>query len=126
VVVDAYEHTCAICKIRLVTPEGQTAVAAAHIVPWSVSYNDDPRNGIALCGLHHWSFDQGLIGVSSDYQILISPVIPEDQETVKPILVLSGQPLYLPKDHLLRPAKQALGWHRENIFRTYSHLFRVG
>ena len=61
IVVASYEHTCAICGIRIVTPEGRTAVAAAHIVPWSVSHNDDPRNGMALCGLHHWTFDQGVV-----------------------------------------------------------------
>jgi putative restriction endonuclease len=43
IVVDAYEHTCAVCRIRLVTPEGRTAVAAAHIILWSFSHNDDPR-----------------------------------------------------------------------------------
>jgi putative restriction endonuclease len=114
-VVEAYEHTCAVCKVRLVTPEGRTAVAAAHIVPWSLSHNDDPRNGMALCGLHHWSFDQGLIGVAPSYQVLVSPIVPEDQEN---ILLVEEQKLYLPKDELLKPAKQALTWHRENIFRA--------
>lgn len=118
IVVKAYEHTCAICRIRLVTPEGRTAVSAAHIIPWNFSHNDDPRNGVALCGLHHWTFDQGLLGVASDYQVLVSPVITDDQETVKPILLLSGKKLYLPGDQELWPAKQALNWHRENVFRT--------
>lgn len=53
IVVEAYYHTCALCGVRLLTPEGRTAVAAAHIVPWRVTHNDDPRNGLALCGLHH-------------------------------------------------------------------------
>ena len=53
IVVEAYNHTCALCGVRLLTPEGRTAVAAAHIVPWRVTHNDDPRNGLALCGLHH-------------------------------------------------------------------------
>jgi putative restriction endonuclease len=118
VVIDAYEHTCAICKVRLITPEGRTAVAAAHIIPWRINHNDDPRNGIALCGLHHWSFDQGLIGVASDYRILVSPIVYEDQEPAKPILLLSGQGLYLPKDDMLRPALPAINWHRKYIFRA--------
>lgn len=120
IVVEAYEHTCAICRIRLVTPEGRTAVSAAHIIPWSFSHSDDPRNGVALCGLHHWTFDQGLVGVAPDHQVLVSPIVPDDQATVKPILLLSGQELYLPKDQELWPAKQALNWHRENVFRTES------
>lgn len=118
IVVEAYEHTCAVCRIRLVTPEGRTAVSAAHIIPWSLSYNDDPRNGLALCGLHHWSFDQGVISVASDYKILVSPIIPEDQEAARPILLLSGQELHLPRDQGLRPAKPALNWHQEKVFRA--------
>lgn len=47
--------------------DGHTAVDAAHIVPWSVSHNDDPRNGMALCRLCHWTFDEGLLGVSQRY-----------------------------------------------------------
>ena len=43
------------------TIDGHTAVDAAHIIPWSISHNDDPRNGLALCKLCHWSFDEGLL-----------------------------------------------------------------
>ena len=27
--------------MRMLTPEGHTAVKAAHIIPWAVSHNDD-------------------------------------------------------------------------------------
>lgn len=118
IVVEAYEHTCAVCRIRLVTPEGRTAVAAAHIIPWSFSRNDDPRNGMALCGLHHWSFDQGIIGITSNYQILVSPIVREEQNHSEPIGALADQQIHLPYDQLLMPAKQALAWHQQNIFRA--------
>ncbi len=118
VVVEAYNHICAMCGIRLVTPEGRTAVAAAHIVPWSVSHNDDPRNGMALCGLHHWTFDQGLIGVTPDYQIQVSPVVPVSEESAKPLLFLAERVLHQPPDPILRPAKLALRWHWDNVFRS--------
>ena len=32
VMVEAYRQTWALCRLRLVTPEGHTAVDAAHIV----------------------------------------------------------------------------------------------
>lgn len=117
VVVDAYNHTCALCGIRILTPEGRTAVAAAHIVPWSVSHNDDPRNGLALCGLHHWTFDQGLIGISPDFHINISPVIIVDDDAIRPLLVLADHDLHQPTEALLQPAKEALHWHFKKIFR---------
>lgn len=53
----------------MLTVDGHTAVAAAHIVPWSVSHNDDPRNDMALCRLCHWIFDEGLLGVSPSYAV---------------------------------------------------------
>ena len=46
-----YDYTCAMCGIRVLTPEGAAAVEAAHIIPWNVSHNDDPRNGMALSPL---------------------------------------------------------------------------
>lgn len=118
IVVEAYDHTCAMCGIRLVTPEGRTAVAAAHIVPWTVSHNDDPRNGVALCGLHHWTFDQGMTGITSDYQINVSPVVPSAEESARPLLALMGRGLRRPANPTLHPAKTALRWHWENIFRS--------
>jgi len=117
-VVKAYDHRCAVCQIRLVTPEGRTAVAAAHIVPWHISHNDDPRNGMALCGLHHWSFDQGIIGVAPDYRIVVSPILRKDQAETEPIRRLADKALYLPQDRLVRPAKQALKWHQARVFRA--------
>jgi len=33
------------------------------LIPWSRSKNDDIRNGMALCKLCHWAFDEGMMGV---------------------------------------------------------------
>jgi putative restriction endonuclease len=116
VVVEAYKHTCSFCKIRILTPEGRTAVAAAHIVPWSHGHNDDPRNGMALCGLHHWVFDQGLVTVGIDYSIKVSPAVRLEENAAEAIQKLDGQTIYLPIDYILRPSKSALRWHMDNIF----------
>jgi putative restriction endonuclease len=117
-VVQAYNHTCAICSIRIITPEGYTVVEAAHIVPWSMSRNDDPRNGMALCKLHHWTFDQGLVGVTPSYEITVSPVVSNNAETAAPLSSLNGQKIELPPDEFLWPAHQALDWHLKEIFRS--------
>lgn len=117
IVVHAYKHTCAVCGIRLVTPEGRTAVAASHIIPWSRCHNDDPRNGMALCGLHHWTFDQGLITVTQAYRITVSPTLSGDEAGAEALLSLAGAAVKLPLDQFLWPAKEALRWHGRNIFR---------
>jgi len=71
-IVTLYRHRCALCGIRMLTPEGHTIVDAAHIKPWKNSFDDRPTNGMALCKLCHWSFDKGLMGVSKEYQVLVS------------------------------------------------------
>ncbi len=58
--------------MRILTPEGHTAVDAAHIIPWAISHNDDIRNRMALCKLCHWAFDEGMLGVAGDYTVLAS------------------------------------------------------
>ena len=118
VVVQAYNHTCAVCGIRLLTPEGRTAVAASHIVPWSHSHNDDPRNGLALCGLHHWSFDQGMLTVTPAHEVAISTTVPTDDDATAALRTLAGHRIRIPPDEYLRPAKEALRWHNRNIFRS--------
>jgi putative restriction endonuclease len=118
IIVRAYNHTCAMCGIRIVTPEGRTAVEAAHIIPWNIAHNDDPRNGMALCGLHHWIFDQGMVSVTEDYHIRVSPAASDETAAAEPLLSLEAREIQRPAEHILWPAKKALEWHYANIFRS--------
>ncbi len=118
IIAEAYDHACALCGIRLRTPEGHTAVAAAHIVPWSISHNDDPRNGLALCGLHHWAFDEGLVTVAPDHHVVISKIVPRDDSAAMPLLALASSKLRRPADYNLHPADEACEWHRRKVFRA--------
>jgi len=66
-VLQAYGSRCAICGTAL------KLVDAAHIVPVSDPRGDDDvTNGLALCRLHHAAYDTGLIGVRSDYKIVLN------------------------------------------------------
>jgi len=112
-----YDHTCAVCGLRLVTPHGATALEAAHIVPFAVSRNDDPRNGLGLCKLHHWCFDQGLISVSVDMSVIVSDALDVRRPTEDRVLQFSGKPLLLPRDRRLLPAKEAVRWHQVNVLQ---------
>ncbi len=85
------DHRCALCGIRMLTPEGHTAVDAAHIIPWRISHNDDPRNGLALCRLCHWTFDEGMLAVSTDYLVNASPRLRADTNLPAHLAALNGQ-----------------------------------
>jgi putative restriction endonuclease len=67
-VLRAYRYRCAVCQCAL------KLIDAAHIIP--VAYpnsTDEITNGLALCRLHHGAYDNGLLGVQSNYRIVINP-----------------------------------------------------
>ncbi|MBN2295694.1 MAG: HNH endonuclease [Pirellulales bacterium] len=67
-VLQAYSYKCAVCNCDL------KLVDAAHIVPIThPTSTDEVTNGIALCRLHHGAYDNALLGVKSDCQIVINP-----------------------------------------------------
>lgn len=117
-IVSAYEHRCALCGIRMRTPEGYTAVDAAHIIPWSISQDDDPTNGMALCRLCHWSFDTGLVTVSGKYNILTSSLLHADKNMPGHLIAMDGRTIIGPTDKDIWPAIDALKWHKSKIFRA--------
>lgn len=61
----AYRQTCVVCGLRF--PRSADCpvpgVDAAHILPWSQVELDEVYNGLCLCKLHHWAFDQRLISI---------------------------------------------------------------
>lgn len=64
----AYKSTCLFCGLRLPTSVDVRlpGVDAAHIVPWSQFDADVVGNGVCLCKLHHWAFDQYLLAIQHD------------------------------------------------------------
>jgi putative restriction endonuclease len=115
-IVSAYDHRCALCGIRMLTPGGHTAVVAAHIVPWSISQNDDPRNGMALCHLCHWAFDAGLVGVSTDYLVMTSPHLSTSRNMPGHLATLRGRGMIGPSEQVLWPDDGSLKWHLREVF----------
>jgi putative restriction endonuclease len=116
-VVGAYDHRCALSGIRILTADHHTAVEAAHIKPWSVSQNDDPRNGLALSKLCHWAFEEGLLTVTPEYTILTSPELTAPYNTTGTLDTLDGRSPHLPAEDALWPDPEYLAWHRDKKFR---------
>jgi len=112
-----YNYTCVVCRLRILTLDGESVTEAAHIVPFHISHNDDVRNGISLCKLHHWSFDKGLISLSGSYQIIVSELMSEEGAAGWTLTELRGKSILLPEQDLLSPAQEALEWHREEVLQ---------
>jgi putative restriction endonuclease len=117
-VVTAYSHRCALCGIRVRTLDGHTAVTAAHIVPWSETHDDRPANGMALCRMCHWTFDEGLLGVSQEYEVIASRQLPVPDNLPGYLTNLEGRGIVGPSEDPFWPDTASLRWHHENVFRT--------
>ena len=116
-IMEIYEHTCAVCELNIRASSGESVTDAAHIIPFSVSYNDDIRNGISLCKSHHWAFDTGLISLNDDYQVIVSPSMCEQGPTEGMLTQLHDKRIRTPENDRYHPDRGALEWHRTEVLR---------
>lgn len=124
-IIESYDYACAICGLRLKSPDFLGwEVQAAHIVPHRALGKDDLWNGIALCRLHHWTFDTGWFTLRADFTLEISrriDLLPKDQGLIGDYDLLrsmatEGLRLALPKNENHQPHLNSILWHRENVF----------
>lgn len=114
VVCSAYSNSCAFCGGGLQHPSGRFEVDASHIVSRSLKGSDDIRNGLLLCKGHHWAFDNGLIGVTDNYRLIVPDTIGALDRNNQ-LAELDGREISLPDREEEHPAIEALTWHRSNI-----------
>lgn len=114
IVTDAYKRRCAITgENTLVTLE------AAHIVPYAKEGTHDVNNGLLLRADFHKLYDAGLVSVTPDYKIKVSPRIRETWFNGKVYYRLDNQPLaVLPENLAQRPDRDRLDWHYRNRFEV--------
>jgi putative restriction endonuclease len=105
-VLSAYNDRCAVCGVRRETPDGRPEVEAAHLRAKADGGPDDIRNGIALCKLHHWAFDNGWFTITSDYDIIVTDA--PERAGYTDFTTFDRQRLRLPRDRRKYPAKKYL------------------
>lgn len=116
VIIRLYDYTCAACRLRIITLDGETAVEAAHIFPFAKSFDDSIGNGLALCPLHHWSFDKGLFSIEDNYKMIVSTNFEESGNEAFLLRSLQAKEIYLPREKPFRPSLTMIRWHRQNTF----------
>lgn len=106
-VIPAYRTKCAVCQEPL--RKGHlTELQAAHIQSVASGGPDELRNGLSLCGRHHWAFDHGFFVVSDGLQIeWLAPREDPHHE------VRDGMDLFVPVPDDHKPHATYLAWHRE-------------
>jgi putative restriction endonuclease len=115
IVLANYNRKCAITGIDL--PD---LLVASHIIPWSKNEAErlNPENGICLSALYDRAYDNGLIGITEKYQIILSTELKNrEKKEFYPLLFgnLSNVKLQLPQKYL--PKKEFLQFHLDSVFR---------
>lgn len=114
-ILASYNNTCCITGIQ--QPE---FLIAGHIKPWSVDEKNrlNPQNGIAINALHDKAFETGLLTITTDYKIKISPLLFKQKKSKsieEYFLKLDNQDIILPSRFL--PDVEFLKYHNEVRFK---------
>ena len=113
-ILSAYNNTCCITGIHI--PD---LLIASHIIPWSANKKNriNPRNGLCLNALHDRAFDKGIITISKNFRVLISPLLYQSDSLYKQHELLvnySNRKIMLPNRFL--PDQSFLDFHRKYVF----------
>lgn len=113
-VLAAYESNCCITGCSI--PE---LLNASHIVPWAVDIKNrtNPRNGLCLNALHDRAFDCGLLTVTPDLRVKVSPKAkrnPSDLGTRELLFRYQDAPVSPPRRFV--PDPEFLKYHNDHIF----------
>ena len=113
-VLSSYKQRCCITNIS-----EPRLLVASHIVPWKSDTKNrlNPRNGLCMSALHDKAFDRGLITITDEFRIKVSPALYafEGEPFIKgTLLSLSGKAIMLPEK--FAPDSAFLKRHREEIF----------
>ena len=113
-VLASYDSRC--CITGLAIPE---LLNASHIVPWSIDAVNriNPKNGLCLNAIHDRVFDRGLLTITPEYKVKISPSIKfhsEDNAAITFLQNFDNVAIKLPQR--FRPDIDLLKYHNTVIF----------
>lgn len=86
-------------------------IDACHIIPFSESYDDTIKNGIALCPNLHRAFDRGLISIDDNYKVIVSKKFIESKSSYL-LRQFEGKMILLPTEKKFHPSIENLSQHR--------------
>jgi len=114
-ILASYNNTCCVTGIQ--QPE---FLIAGHIRPWSIDEKNrlNPQNGIAINALHDKAFETGLMTITTDFKIKISPELFKKKKSKsidEYFLKLDDQDIILPSRFL--PDIEFLKYHNEVRFK---------
>lgn len=113
-VLAAYGSSC--CITGLSIPQ---LLTASHIVPWSTDVRNrtNPRNGLCLNAIHDKAFDCGLLTVTQDSRVRISPAVKRNSgDSAIGDFLLRYENATVVRPRRFAPDPDFLKYHNEKIF----------
>lgn len=113
-VLAAYDARC--CITGLPIPE---LLNASHIIPWALDVRNrtNPRNGLCLNVIHDRAFDCGLLTITADHTVKLSPKVKSKSTDAAVSALLcryEGVSISLPMRFF--PDPECLRFHNEKVF----------
>ena len=72
---------------------------------------------MSLCRTCHWTFDEGLLRVSSAYEICASTQLSVSGNLPGYLVSLEGRGIIRPVEEVYWPDPTSLKWHHDRVFR---------
>ena len=120
-ILEVYDYRCAACGLRVLLDQSMSLVEAAHLIPFNVSQNDKPTNGMALCPNHHWAMDRHLIAPVPDGRKragiwrVNKERLDDRIEGQRDLAAIAGKSVIPPGEEKFYPALESLRWREEHL-----------
>ena len=124
-ILEVYDYRCAACGVRVLLDQSMSLVEAAHLIPFNVSRNDKPTNGMALCPNHHWAMDRHLIAPVPDSKKAAGiwqvnkDRLDDRIEGQRDLVAIAGKSVIPPGEEKFYPALESLRWREEHLVAAY-------
>jgi len=124
-ILEVYDYRCAACGVRVLLDQSRSLVEAAHLIPFNVSRNDKPTNGMALCPNHHWAMDRHLIAPVPDSKKpagiwrVNKDRLDDRIEGQRDLVAIAGKSVIPPGEEKFYPALESLRWREEHLVKAY-------
>ena len=116
-VLTTYEYRCAVCNLDVRLGGSTIALDAAHIQWHQAGGPDVEPNGLALCVMHHKTFDLGAFTVNPELTILVSEQVHGSDGVEETLMRFHGHPIRPPQRQEHRPGDEYLDWHEREVFK---------
>lgn len=111
-ILSGFNRTCCMCGL----PHTELLIAS-HIIPWSAREDTrvNPQNGLCLCASHDMAYEKGLIGIGTDFSILLGDKAAVAKDPASNFLFASlvGRKISMPDRFL--PSPDFLSWRLQKF-----------